>query len=140
MEKHVAFGLLIPVAFIGFTGVIKCLIRKEFYWESFYLGVDTTLAGLANGVVNIVDEVHAGDAVGYSSVFAGKMVYTAYFLVLAIGSLLFVMFIHQKWEDARTMTGNRTLAWRGFWLGAVSNMIGGLVLGVFVYWKLKGIL
>jgi len=138
MEKHILIGLTIPVLFLGFTGLTKSLIRRELFWSNFYLGVDIALAAMANGIVNIVDEVHIAELAGYPREFGDRMVSTVILLVASFGALLVVMFIHQRWEEPAASSANNRRWVRGIWLGLVSNAIGGFVLGAFIYWKLKG--
>ena len=137
MEVHVLWGLLIPVLFLLFAGLVKSLVRKEVIWSNFYLGVDATLAALANGIVNIVDGVHEAEhSPQAATAFAEHMFYTSSFLTAAIGALLIVMAVHQRFEVEQ---GNSRI-WRGIMLGAVSNLIGGGLLGAFIYMKLGGLI
>lgn len=139
MEKHIALGLFIPVVFFGFTGLVKSIVQKEWLWSNFYLGIDIALAALANGIVNIVDGAHQAETSGGGEL-GNHMYYTALCLVAAVGALFSAMALHQRFEvadqQADGVTGNRRLK-RGIWLGVVSNLIGGSVLAMFIYMKLR---
>jgi hypothetical protein len=144
MEKHIFVGLLIPVAFLGFTGFVKSLIKKELMWSNFYLGIDIALAALANGIVNILDEVHVNEQFATPTAeFVNQMYYTSVFLVCALGALLVTMTLHQKFEVA-DVSGvpltRQQRVWRGLWLGVISNTLGGALLAVFIYMKLRRLL
>jgi hypothetical protein len=138
MEVHVLWGLVIPVIFLLFTGLVKSLVKKEFLWSNFYLGVDATLAALANGVVNIVDGVHETErSKDASAAFAGHMFYTACFLTASIGALLLVMAVHQRFE---VEGGGNSRMLRGIFLGGVSNILGAGLLGAYIFMKLRGLI
>jgi glucan phosphoethanolaminetransferase (alkaline phosphatase superfamily) len=137
MEVHVLWGLLIPVLFLILTGLVKSLVRKDLLWSTFFLGVDATLAALANGIVNIVDEVHETETSKEAAASLGNhMFYTACFLAVAIAVLLTVMTVHQRYEND---LGNSRF-WRGFLLGGMSNLLGAGLLGAYIYMKLRGLI
>jgi hypothetical protein len=137
MEIHLLWGLLIPALFFFFTGLVKSLIRKEVVWSNFYLGIDIALAGLANGIVNIVDEVHQAETSQIAKIELGEhMFYTSMYMMAAIDALLVVMTLHQKFEIMDSNISNQRVL-RGIWLGVVSNLLGGALLGFFIFMKLR---
>lgn len=134
-------SLAIPVAFLGFAGLIKSLVKREVFWSNFYLGIDLALAGFANGIINVADMGNVINAAGSSEGgrFASKMYYNAIVLVLAFGVLLIVMWIHQRLETLPPDFNGRR--WRrGFWLGIVANVLGAGSMFVFIIGRLRGIL
>ena len=139
MEIHVIWGLFIPVLFLVFTGLIKSLVRKSVNWSNFYLGLDIALAALANGVVNIVEEVHASESLpgGYPPEFGQQMFYSAIFIAASVGCLLTVMTIHQTLEDPLDGEKANQKIMRGIWLGGVANLLGSGLLFSFIYLKLR---
>jgi hypothetical protein len=139
MEKHIFLGLLIPVVFFGFTGLVKSIVKKEWLWSNFYLGIDIALAALANGIVNIVDGVHQAESTpSISADFGNQMFYTAMCIVVAIGSLFGVMALHQRFEVlADNPEIKRDRIKRGIWLGIIGNLLGGSVLAMYIYLKLR---
>jgi hypothetical protein len=137
MEKHIALGLFIPVAFFGFTGAVKSIVQKEWLWSNFYLGIDIALAALANGIVNIVDGVHQTDSLPTMPYeFGTHMYYTSMCILAAVGALFGAMALHQRFDATPDDSGNLRLR-RGIWLGIVGNLIGGSVLAMFIYMKLR---
>jgi len=142
MEKHIFLGLMIPVAFFGFTGFAKSIVRKEWIWSNFYLGIDIALAALANGIVNIVDGAHqmetaVGSTVG--TIYGNQMYYTSLCILAAVGALFGTIVLHQRFEVLpEPATGNHKIQ-RGIWLGVFSNLLGGAVLAMFIYMKLRRI-
>lgn len=137
MEIHICLGLLIPVAFFGFTGMVKSLVRSCWTWSNFYLGMDISLAARANGIVNIIDLAHHSEAMAVDPDLGHQMTFTALSLLVSFGALFGTMGLHQKFEViGNENDGNRRTA-RGILLGVVSNVIAGVALGLFIYWKLR---
>jgi hypothetical protein len=65
------------------------------------------------------------------------MFYTTLCLLAAIGALLAAMALHQRFDVlAEDATDNIRTA-RGIWLGIVSNLLGGSVLAMFIFMKLR---
>ena len=138
MEKHVFLGLLIPVIFFGIAGMAKSLVRNQWTWSNFYLGIDIALAALANGIVNIVDGAHQSEASTIlSTQLGGHMYYTSICIVAAIGALFGTMGLHQRF-DVPDEDAQNTRKMRGILLGIVSNMLGVAVLAMFIFMKLRG--
>ncbi|HEV2711414.1 MAG TPA: hypothetical protein VGU67_14455 [Edaphobacter sp.] len=141
MEKHIFLGLLIPVIFFGFTGLVKSLIKKELLWSNFYLGTDIALAALANGIVNMVDGAHQVEHALPGSVmaaqFGNSMFYTAVCILAAVGALFGVMALHQRFDVLLEGEEGNSPWVRGIWLGVVSNLLGASVLTMFIYMKLR---
>lgn len=139
MEMHVFWGLMIPVAFLGFTGLVKSIVKKEMLWSNFYLGIDIALAALANAVVNIVDGAHQIEMHTVSpSDIASQMLYTSLCILASIGVLLGAMALHQRFEEEADREGlDKNRLKRGIWLGIVGNLMGGSVLAMFIYMKLR---
>jgi len=138
MEKHIFLGLMIPVVFFAFTGLVKSIVKKEWLWSNFYLGIDIALAALANGIVNIVDSAHqmesaSGPSIG--AIYGNHMYYTTLCILAAVGALFGTMVVHQRFE-IDDPEGNYRVQ-RGIWLGVVGNLLGGSVLAMFIYMKLR---
>ncbi len=141
MDRHVLLALFIPAAFLGLTGLIKSLVKGKLLWSNFYLGIDITLTGLANGIVNIVDISH--DIEQHPMIqgiaFSERVLNNAVFLLLAISSLFVVMLIHQRWEQAKKARVTVPIRLtRAIWLGGISTIIGCGVLLTFIIYRLRG--
>ena len=137
MELHIFLGLMIPVAFFAFTGMVKSLVKSSWTWSNFYLGMDIALAALANGIVNIVDGVHQAERLKVPDPdFGNQMVYTSTCIVVSIGALLGSMGLHQRFDVEGQENGSRRLR-RGILLGVVANILGMAALGMFIYMKLR---
>ena len=138
MEIHILLGLMIPVAFFGFTGMVKSLVKNSWSWSNFYLGIDIALAAMTNGIVNIIDLVHRAEGKLLDAEFGHAMTFTALSIVIAFAALLSTMGLHQKFDIPveGQRNGNRRVA-RGILLGGVSNLVAGVALGLFIYWKLR---
>lgn len=50
-----AVVVLIPLVFIGLTGLIRCLTANDQELEHFYLGVDVTFAAVTGAVLNVFE-------------------------------------------------------------------------------------
>jgi hypothetical protein len=138
MEKHILLGLLIPVFFFAFAGMAKSLVKNQWVWSNFYLGIDISLAALANGIVNIVDGVHQSEKVLTPNLQLGsQMYYTSICIVAAVGALFGTMGLHQRFDVPCDEPGNRRWK-RGILLGVVSNLFGVAVLAMFIFMKLRG--
>lgn len=138
MDIHVFLGLVIPVAFFGFTGMVKSLVRNNWAWANFYLGIDIALAAMVNGIVNIVDLAHSTEGHPMGDNFGHAMTFTAMSIVISFAALLIAMGLHQKFDSKELGEGigNRRLV-RGILLGIVGNLTAGCALGLFIYWKLR---
>jgi hypothetical protein len=137
MEMHVFWGLMIPVGFFAFAGMAKSLVKSQWTWGNFYLGIDLALAALANGIVNIVDLVHESEhspTLGLE--IGGQVYYTALCIFVSVGALFGTMAIHQRF-DAMDSEPDRHRMRRGILLGIVSNLLGGAVLAIFIWLKLR---
>lgn len=135
MEKHLVLGLLVPVVFFVFTGMVKSIVKKDWIWSNFYLGIDIALAALANGIVNILDDAHQMEGMSKlpaaSTDFGNQMFYTSLCILAAVGALFGAMVVHQRYEEDNQR-------WkRGIWLGVIGNLLGGAVLGMFIFMKLR---
>jgi uncharacterized membrane protein YidH (DUF202 family) len=136
MDIHVFWGLLIPVGFLGFAGMAKSLVRSCWTWANFYLGIDLSLAALANGIVNIVDVVHQAESGSTPMVeLLSKVNNSALCVFIAIGALFGTMAFHQRFEILDGDQSNHRLR-RGILLGLVSNLLGASVLAAFIVMKL----
>ena len=135
MEIHVLLGLMIPVAFFVFTGMVKCLVKSQWAFANFYLGIDISLAAMANAIVNVVDLVHQSEGHAVDANFSWQIARTATCIVISFAALLITMGLHQKFDVPEQFSGNRQWA-RGILLGIVGNAAGICVLGLFIYWKL----
>jgi hypothetical protein len=137
MEIHIFLGLMIPVAFFAFTGMVKSLVRSNWAWGNFYLGIDIALAAFANAIVNVVDSVHQTESAPNPNL-GHKMAFTAICIVLSFAALLITMGLHQRFDvpGDPAQRSNRRMA-KGILLGVVGNLAGGGVLGLFIYWKLR---
>lgn len=137
MEIHIFLGLLIPVAFFAFTGMVKSLVRARWAWSNFYLGIDIALAAFANAIINVVDSVHQTENAPDPNL-GHKMAYTVICIMLSFAALLITMGLHQRFDtpDDPAERSNRRRA-KGILLGVVGNLAGGCVLGLFIYWKLR---
>lgn len=136
MDIHVGLGLLIPVVFFGFTGMVKSLVKSQWTWGNFYLGIDVALAAFANAIVNIADSMHEAEKIPDPNL-GRRMSYTVVCIVISFAALLVTMGLHQKFDGPREIPGNRQWV-RGISLGVIGNLAGIVVLGLFIYWKLKG--
>jgi hypothetical protein len=137
MDMHIFWGLMIPVGFIGFAGLVKSLVKSRWSWGNFYLGIDLALAALANGLVNIVDLVHQSEnSSGQGLEIGGRVYYTAICTFVAVGVLLGTMGIHQRF-DAMDSDPERHRLRRGLLLGIVSNLLGAAILAMFIWLKLR---
>jgi preprotein translocase subunit SecG len=137
MEIHIFLGLMIPVAFFGFAGAIKCLVKTSWTLGNFYLGIDIALAAMANGIVNVVDLVHQAEGHAFTPEFASEMTNTTICIVVSFAALLLTMGLHQRFDvPGESNNGNRRIA-RGILLGVVANLAGVCALGLFIYWKLR---
>ena len=125
--------------------MVKSLVRKNWTWGNFYLGVDIALAALANSIVNVVDLAHHAEeaSVQGGSSFGNQMGFTAISIVTAVAALFATMGLHQHFDapedDAASENGNRRIK-RGILLGIFGNLIGACAFGLFIYWKLKGLI
>lgn len=138
MEIHIFLGLMIPVAFFGFAGMVKSLVKSAWTWGNFYLGIDIALAAMANAIVNVVDLAHQAEGTQYGPTFGHAMTDTAICILLSFGALLITMGLHQRFDVPGEVISNRRYA-RGILLGVVGNLAGCGVLGLFIYWKLRGL-
>lgn len=117
-------GIGVPVAFTGLGALGKKLIRKSGGWQisDFYLGIELTLAGIANGLVGSFDllKLSSGalppNMVPYA-VASAVVTFCGFF------SFLFLLSIHQDWESNDTDQRGKMIR-----LGIVSNGVGLVIL------------
>jgi hypothetical protein len=137
MEKHIFLGLMIPVIFFGIAGMAKSLVKSLWIWSNFYLGIDISLAALANGIVNIVDGAHQAEKIlTPSAELESQMYYTSICIIAAVGALFGTMGLHQRFDVPDDGNPRRK---RGILLGIVSNLLGAAVLAMFIFMKLRRI-
>lgn len=145
MDIHLIVGLSIPILFLVFTGCSKSLVRKGFSWSNFYLGIDATLAAIASAGINFVDTVHSmeNQSSAVNVDFGNKACYTLICILCGLGALYLTLMLHQRWEfldgvDALSPKHvHRQKIARGIWLGGISNLTGALVMGVYIYFKIR---
>jgi hypothetical protein len=139
MDKHVVWGLLIPLLFLAFTGLARTLVRKAGLLSNFYLGIEMTLAAIATGITNIVVGAHVIENPQCSDVpLSWQIMFnTSIFFTTAVGCLLLILTLHQKFEVLPEEAGNSRM-WRGILLGGVSNVLGTGLFAAFIYLKLGG--
>lgn len=141
MEKHIICGLLIAPGLLAFTGLVITAVRRQFHWSSFYLGLELVLAGLADGLINFVERLHAADGHPVDGTLVGNMAWYVLFAVFSIGALFVVVVIHQRWDYFLDHEQYRALRIkRGVWLGVIANGMGIAVLTTFIYLRLEDIL
>jgi len=133
-----ALSLLVPSIAVGSLGGIKSLVKARFTWSRFYLGLELTLLALGNGLTNVVDRIREWDGKSVD-VLRGQVSNSIAFTVVSAGVLLIVMLIHQRFEreEEEGPVPGRWMA-RGFWLGFVCNGVGGVLIWMYVYFKLEG--
>lgn len=143
MDQRLLLSLVCQGVFVAAIGGIKSLVHGRVSWVRFYLGLEIALVALGNGVSNIVDAIREWD--GYCGTPAsealkdGRIIDTVGFIMVAAVSLLVIMMIHQRWETEERNGPRPDQRWkRGFWMGIISNGIAVSLLGVFVYFRLKG--
>jgi uncharacterized membrane protein HdeD (DUF308 family) len=117
-------GIGVPVAFAGLGALGKKLIRKGGGWQvdDFYLGIELTLAGIANGLVGSFDllKLPSGalpqNMVPYA-VASAVVTFCGFFC------FLFLLSIHQDWESKESDQKGKMIR-----LGIVSNVVGLVIL------------
>jgi hypothetical protein len=142
MDRHLCLTLVIPALFLLVTGGIRSLVRGKVTWANFYLGLDLSLAALANGLVNVADILHDVEKNAISGDIAeSRTIYTLIFIILSGAVLLVVMLIHQRWEGIGfDVWGVKHRGIRGVMLGVLSNILGLTTLLGFIWFRLKGVL
>ena len=142
MDRHLTLTLAIPAVFLFVTGGIRSLVLGKVTWANFYLGLDLSLAALANGLVNIADIMHDIEKAEITNAIASdRIIYTLIFIILSGGVLLVVMLIHQRWEGiGLDVWGVKHRYSRGLMLGVLSNLLGLATLLGFIWFRLKGVL
>lgn len=100
-----AFG--VPIVFLLVGAFTKKLVRAT-AWQSkdFFLGVESTLAALSSGLINIFDLVKLANphsqivATGSTAADIGsKLAATGGFLAITFFMLFVVLSFHQDWEN-----------------------------------------
>jgi hypothetical protein len=142
MDRHLLLTLSIPALFLLVTGGIRSLVRGKVTWANFYLGLDLSLAALANGFVNVADVLHDIEKLEITDAIAeSRIIYTLIFIILSGAVLLVVMLIHQRWEGiGLDVWGVKHRRSRGLMLGVLSNILGLTTLLGFIWFRLKGVL
>lgn len=142
MDNRLLLSLALQGIFVAAIGGIKSLVRGRVSWARFYLGLEVALAALGNGVTNIVDIVrewdgHPGAVI--TETMKDRIVNTAGFVVVAAIALLFIMLIHQRWEQEEREGPRPEQRWkRGLWMGLIANGIAISLLTMFVVFRVKG--
>jgi hypothetical protein len=113
----VGIGVPLILALFGILG--KKVVRGPGWKRTdFYIGVELTLAALANGLVSSCELLKIATGT-LPQKMAGYAVASAVVTLLGFFMFLFLLSIHQDWES------NDSDHWRKFiWLGIVSNMLG----------------
>jgi hypothetical protein len=113
-------GIGVPLILATFGVLGKKLIRKGPGWkrEDFYIGVELTIAALANGLVSSCDLLKITTGV-LPQKMIGYAVASAVVTLLGFFMFLFLLSVHQDWESNDSDPRRRFV-----WLGIVSNMLG----------------
>lgn len=123
-SAHQTFSAFaIPIALILVSAFTKKVIRGKspFRAEDFYLGVDLTLAAFSAAAVNVLEMGAAGrDNLAW---------FFAFTFIIFILQLAF----HQEWGGLSSTSWKQILV-----LGFASNIVGVVLLGIFIYWKVEG--
>ncbi len=114
----VGIGVPLILAMFGVLG--RKLIRKGPGWkrEDFYIGVELTIAALANGLVSSCDLLKIPTGV-LPQTMVGYAVASAVVTFFGFFMFLYLLSVHQDWES-----NDVDLKRRFIWLGLVSNVIG----------------
>ncbi|MGB9989536.1 hypothetical protein [Pseudoduganella rhizocola] len=128
----VALG--IPLLLLLCGAVAKKLARRDDWRRSdFFLGLELALADIGAGLVYLYDLQRMNMNHALDTATLGiKIGTTATFLVIAFGGLLWVLSIHQDWEQHAASAKGL------IWLGVVSNAVGIILFAVFVLF-VKGV-
>lgn len=133
MENPTLWEILIPVIFLSFAGTIKSLVKAEWSFSNFYLGVDAALAALSNALIFLVDmSRQMGSSALSPSDLKHQAFWSAISIVVSIAILLWCIAIQQKLDGAKN--DNQRL-WRGILLGVMGDLLGGASLGLSIFVK-----
>jgi hypothetical protein len=135
MERHVVLALIIPVVFLGIAGVVKSLIKSQFTWGNFYLGVDLSLAALANGLINIINTLHEYENISLGHDGQDRILYALCCIFFSIVALFSTMLIHQNFENLVWEPERHKLR-RGLLMGVLCNLLGGTALIALIWLKI----
>lgn len=126
-------ALGIPVILLFSGAFAKKLVRGTNWQRSdFFLGVEFTLAAMSSALVNVFDLAKNGTPLGTAS-GSNRIVASTAFLALCFFLLLWVLSVHQDWEQRSHNRGGQL-----FWLGVVANLVGAGLLAVFIL-LIKGV-
>ena|SRR5438477_7467724 len=125
MYRYVV-GIGVPLALAMIGVLAKKVARRGRGWRrtDFYLGIELTLAGLANGLVSSCEllKVTTGTLPLHAARYAVASAAVTFF---GFFILLYLLSIHQDWESNDTEPKRKLI-----WLGVVSNMLGlGTLIG-----------
>lgn len=111
----VGVGVPFLLALLGILGN-KLVRGKGWQQDDFFLGVELTLAGLANGLVSSCEllKVATGTVDGRIIPYVVASAVVTFF---GFFIFVFLLSLHQDWESK---TGGKRI----FWLGVVSNVLG----------------
>jgi hypothetical protein len=135
MDDHVFFGLIIPAAFVLVGGAAKSLTHYGFAWGNFYFGIELSLAGMANGSINIVSRLHENENLVIGSVGQNQIMNSLSCIIVSLGALFFTMLVQKHYveEDWRW---NRDRFQRGLVLGVLCNLVGGATVVALIWLKI----
>jgi hypothetical protein len=124
------FAVGVPLVFLFIGALAKKIVRAT-TWElkDWFLGVESTLAAMASGLINIFDLVKAPTSLAQNGL---KLAATGGFLTINMMLLFVVLGVHQDWENK---PAGKAQAW---WLGVFSNVVG-LSLMVSFILVIKGV-
>jgi|SRR5665213_1237494 len=122
----IGYAVAAPAFLILIGAGTKALLARKWCLRHFFLGIELTVAAIATVLDHFIDlarnpdSPHSGvkDAVG-----------CGLFLFVAILLLIYVLTIHQAWEDEQERVSGQ------FWsLVIVANALGAGLLVVFALW------
>lgn len=131
LRRYIVVVILLFPVFIALAGALgKILIRGSgIAKKDFYLGQDLTLAAISVALVNVFDmakDVQPPPDQGLKLFLTAGYAFVTFFLFICI------MVLHQIWEKRDNQPSRQV-----FWLGIVSNVIGLVLLIVFMLMKLR---
>jgi hypothetical protein len=131
-------SFLVPAIAVLCLGGIKSLVEGQSSWARFYLGLELTLLALGNGLTNVVDRLREWDG-NSARALVNEVENSISFTVVAAVGMLIVMLIHQRFAN-QEKAGPVPERWvaRGFWLGFFCNAVGGVLIWMYVYFRLEG--
>lgn len=114
-----AVGLGVPLVLAAFGVLGKKVVRGPGWKRTdFYIGVELTLAALANGLVSSCELLKATTG-ALPQKMAGYAVASAIVTLLEFFMFLFLLSVHQDWQS-----NDSDLKLKFIWLGVVSNVLG----------------